>query len=427
MKSTVKKGTLFEKKIFTLLREQIEQGRFMFYSSNAKIFRRKAYYSRDRDSDIVFDISIELYLPGEDQFSLLILVECKDLGKAVPVDDIEEFYSKTQQVFGGTVKGIVVSSNSFQSGAIRFAKAKHFGLMRYSSHTDFKWLLTRSPSSLNSMNFSQTDWNDAGRGLTEEFFQSRYYDFHCYSGGAYSNSTVLFFHHLIFNDSPDDLVDRIHSIIIPLDKYECRVPFKSRDQIESLSKNLLNRIDYSEGIVRLESIYEQDVESGTLSVEFLDDSRSNRLGEISFKPTSIKIYHDSDSRRRQKYTLAHELGHYFLAHDEFMSGEYCDENDVSFSSSQRAGIKEIARMEWQANHFASCLLLPSQPLLEHFWNLLKEHDLKDHGFGFLYVDNQPVNILSFKSITGKLINEFDVSRSAIKFRLEGLGLLNDDR
>ncbi|NQT63951.1 MAG: ImmA/IrrE family metallo-endopeptidase [Candidatus Marinimicrobia bacterium] len=425
MTSTVEKGSIFEEKIYSLFSDQIKRGRFMFFPENAKIYKQKGYYSKDRESDIVFDVSIEVFLPNEDEFTLLLLIECKDYDSSIPVSDVEEFFTKTQQVSAGNVKGIFVSTNSFQSGSIKFAKSKGFGLLRYTSESEYKWILNRSPSSLVSWSYAQNNWSDAWRGLSEEHFQSRYYDFHGYSNGRCSNSTILFFQNLIMTNSSSEFRERIQPIVVPIESHTCTVPFLQMNEIEQKCNNLHQRIGYDGGVVDLQAVYEPEIESKSLKIIFPEKSYTSHLGKIKFLPTSITIYNDPKSRKRRKFTLAHELGHYFLEHSNYMAGEYCDEND--FTSTPSGGIKEISRMEWQANHFASCLLLPQKQTLKCFWELALKHNLKDRGFGLLYVDNQPGNVSRFMSITGKLVDKFDVSRAAIQFRLEQLGLLNDDR
>ena len=79
---------------------------------------------------------------------MLCLIECKDYSRPVPVDDVEEFFAKVQQVAPAKAKAIVVSSNSFQSGALEFACSKGIGLLRMFPESEFKWVLHRSLSSV---------------------------------------------------------------------------------------------------------------------------------------------------------------------------------------------------------------------------------------------------------------------------------------
>jgi len=71
-----------------------------------------------------------VYLPGSREYSALVLIECKNYGHPVPVDDVEEFFAKVQQVAAANAKATIASTASFQSGAREFAKSKGMGLIR---------------------------------------------------------------------------------------------------------------------------------------------------------------------------------------------------------------------------------------------------------------------------------------------------------
>lgn len=82
-------------------------------------------------------------------------------------------------------------------------------------------------------------------------------------------------------------------------------------------------------------------------------------------------------------------------------------------------------MEWQANYFASCLLLPKEQFEKEFYMQIIRHGLSDHGHGLLYLDDQKCNIENFLKVTASLKYIFQVSRRVIKIRLLKLGLLNE--
>jgi hypothetical protein len=92
--STIAKGDALEDQAFDLLQVELSQGRLGIDSASGKIFKKKGYYSRDREKDIVVDISIEVWPPGAQNYSLLWVCECKNYGHSIPVDDVEEFKAK---------------------------------------------------------------------------------------------------------------------------------------------------------------------------------------------------------------------------------------------------------------------------------------------------------------------------------------------
>jgi Zn-dependent peptidase ImmA (M78 family) len=91
-------------------------------------------------------------------------------------------------------------------------------------------------------------------------------------------------------------------------------------------------------------------------------------------------------RNRQKFTLAHELGHYILHKDKNV-----DIVDTTFFRNN-----ETDSIEYMANEFAAKLLMP-------------EDKVRD------FVDNQGI-----KNI-GELAEKFEISASAMKYRIISLG------
>lgn len=98
--------------------------------------------------------------------------------------------------------------------------------------------------------------------------------------------------------------------------------------------------------------------------------------------------------RRQRFTFAHELGHYFL-HRTDTAGDTILRDEIFFR------IENSSSIEYAANEFASRLLIPEDRL---------EQKLKD-------------GICDIKS----LADFFDVSVPAMKYRVISLGYtINDD-
>jgi len=126
----VVKGNKFELLVYSKIEELLANDDFLVNSKNSKIFLKKSYFSKDRNKDIIVDISIEIGFKDAEKYSFLIVFECKDYSKPVPVDDIEEFHSKLQQIAGANVKGIFVSTADFQSSFLSFARSKGIGVIR---------------------------------------------------------------------------------------------------------------------------------------------------------------------------------------------------------------------------------------------------------------------------------------------------------
>ena len=191
-------------------------------------------------------------------------------------------------------------------------------------------------------------------------------------------------------------------------------------------------VAYVDGEVRLDAVCDYEQRRSGLRVVNVDaqvrSSGIQALGCITFDPLEISLFAQAEPNQgRERFTLAHELGHYFLGHGAYMTGEFCEESDLLTQTSQGVLASDVRRMEWQANHFASCFLMPRQNVYIDARGLLQGLQLKDKGFGTLYVDSQACNLQNYAFVTGVLMNKYAVSRTAITHRLEDLGLLVDGR
>ena len=129
-------GASFEEEVFISINNLVEKNKFMVSEPNVRVCKKPRYYSKDRDAEIEFDISVEKYLgnPDEDNKlrpSIIVIIECKDYSTNIPVDDVEEFHAKLQQIGADNTKGIMITKNgNFQKSALTYADTKGIALAR---------------------------------------------------------------------------------------------------------------------------------------------------------------------------------------------------------------------------------------------------------------------------------------------------------
>jgi hypothetical protein len=427
--NTTLKGDILEESIFRLFVKLIADGQFWGDSKACKVYRKKGYYSRDREKEIIFDVSIEYVLPGAKQYSMVTLVECKNYSNPVSVDDVEEFFAKGQQVAAANSKLVLATTAAFQDGAIKFAKSKGIGLLRYFDSSNFKWELHRSPS-IGSL--PQTESRDeVYKGLTLQDFQSVCFEFYLQSPNGATNSLWDFFDEL--HSTVLLASNELNTIRNRKGRPSLTVPFLERDEIEERSTAILRRNGYASGAVALDAICSQENRETGLVVNRVgpNDFGANPhsiLGKISFEPLVIEIYKQPLLNvGRERFTLAHELAHHFLDHSKYMVKESCDEDNFLPSDVMNILAPDIARLETQANVFAASLLMPKERIIADFKTLRQWLRIIDRGHGQLYVDNQPCNYQNYERVTGELMTHYRVSREAVAIRLEQLGLLRDVR
>lgn len=130
-------------------------------------------------------------------------------------------------------------------------------------------------------------------------------------------------------------------------------------------------------------------------------------GVLHVKPDSASIgYNPNESKVRQRFTVAHEIGHYVL-HKK--SGNVFIDNDAYFIQVNFRSANSIDyKQEREANAFAAALLMPQSLILREIKNY-KGFDLSDNS-----------------SIV-ELAKKFEVSIPAMSFRILNLaegGLLS---
>jgi Zn-dependent peptidase ImmA (M78 family) len=430
MNNTTKIGDYFEDKVYKLFKNELEQDRLFIKGENSKIYQKKGYYSRDRKKDIIFDITIEVFIPGETEYSLLIIIECKNYSHSVPVDDVEEFFSKLQQISGANVKGIVISPNSFQNGALEFSKSKGIGIARFIDNDNFKWILRRAVSGIVTQKEIQNSEYNILEALSNENFVSTHIDFFGYVNDNYTYSTKYLFEYLLEGELDKIGVDK-SKFLVQNKGNTPFVQFIPKRDIEEESKKILKSIEYVSGEVSIDKIIEYLDKRENIKLQFSDSLDYDNLGFevlgfISFETSTITISKiGNHNEHRMKFTIAHELGHILLDHSNYLNKEYYAENDIEDGGYDIINVKEIRKLEWQANYFASSLILPKDPFLNEFFKLLEMEDIRNKGYGALYVDSQQCNINHYYIVTNRLREKFSVSRKAISIRLKNLGFLND--
>jgi hypothetical protein len=127
--STMAKGDAFEERVHSWVTGALANDRIGLSPKLSRVFRKKAYHSRDRGADIIVDVSIEVWLPDAKTWSLIWVYECKDYSGSLPVNDVEEFKAKLNQIAGVNCKGALVTTGALQRAAFNYAKANGIAVL----------------------------------------------------------------------------------------------------------------------------------------------------------------------------------------------------------------------------------------------------------------------------------------------------------
>jgi Zn-dependent peptidase ImmA (M78 family) len=134
------------------------------------------------------------------------------------------------------------------------------------------------------------------------------------------------------------------------------------------------------------------------------DLGSDVSGVLVIDNENSKIgYNSTESHVRQRFTLAHELGHYIL-HKNKNQDVFVDNVTYMFRKSNTRSVDY--KIEMEANQFAAAILMPGI-LIERELNLLNTGDMSDHD------------------LIVELATKFKVSQIAMTYRLNNLGYFYD--
>ena len=209
-------------------------------------------------------------------------------------------------------------------------------------------------------------------------------------------------------------------------KPSTNVSYISNEEIENSVQRILEEIGYQSGPADLAEICSMlSLDLSYTQLTTLDMDGLPVLGSANFDHRSIQI-HSHDNPHRERFTIGHEIGHFYLRHDRYLHSETIAEQDLLITSMTKNTFN-YERLEIQANIFASDLLLPTQTFDMKIREYGNRQEFRDNGHGYIYVDDQYCNYVPYNQFLSDLSSYFEVSLLAIEMKLRRRGLLNDHR
>lgn len=173
---------------------------------------------------------------------------------------------------------------------------------------------------------------------------------------------------------------------------------KFHDDIEQKANSILSRFGIKSPAVSVGDIARR---SGLELIPY--EFGENISGALFMENQKATIgFNPNDPVVRQRFTIAHELGHFFM-HKKDDSTIYFDKPQILFrDESNSTGLKK----EREANAFAACILMPEHMVLRSFEIIrAKNSQLID------------------EEIIKTLAREYKVSQMAMSYRLSNLGYM----
>jgi len=411
--STTKKGDKLEDDLYDFLLDQQHRGDLIFglYAPQlCKIFKKKKYFCDEREGYVTFDVVIEVRRQPNVTPSLHVVFECKNHNRNVEEDYINSFSDKLSRIFPHANKGVIVVTSGLQSGAEKIARRRKMGIVKF------------NPSGVEIVAERRSTSPFDIRPLETQFFQNPNHGqalkFCAYHDGKYFSSVFHFM---------QDLDPEFTSSTSLKENEKIKpIPFISFDEIDIVAQETISCSDYNSGAIDLCKI------CSTLKIDLIfsqntifDENGNLILGSANFDRRSISV-NLHENKHRERFTIAHELGHFQLGHRVFLGSEDVVERDLLINIESKE-IKNVSRLEFQANTFASLLLMPRIKFMNKAAEYRKILDIRDRGHGYIFVDDQPCNYIPYNHLLSQLSSHFEVSRQAIEVRLCKEGMLTDQR
>lgn len=316
----------------------------------------------------------------------MFLIECKSSNsKKVPVDDVEEFWGKVDQVAGKNVKGVMISDNSFQSGGLTFAKNTGMMLIEVDNEDNHSIILHRT---------EKEETESKEKTIDDVFF-------------SFVNKTL------------------------GLKKVQGLKKLSAND-IENLATPILDKYNKLHSAIEIDSFIEFLKTEYELSFDFTKTLETVNGKQIAgyFDIENKAILIDASIGRSEKFpfVLGHELGHFFL-HSELKINQerYNDFEDshYDFFSDKHILVNDRNWIEWQANKFAIALFLPKVLFIPHLIAFRTSIGISRPYH--IHLDSQSINQQDYYKTVEYLSNYFGISKTTVKFRIEEFELITYEK
>ncbi len=387
--NTTQKGDKLENLLYHYLNSIVDN-----YGKFVRLNKKKRYKYTDGYSTIV-DVSIDVYHSQDDYNSdsptMSYIFECKNTNRKLDIQDFNEVLGRCARLAMAGVKPIIVNTTGFSIPTITAAKIHKIGLMTFP-------ITENKPNIIVPRLSTQHSIYELERIIRPDLWENSY---------VYKDGIVCdFVSYLIKNNVPIKENFRMNNIYIPDEEIEDTVKFIYSHYKKNSSEDIIDVIFQKNHQLKLKPI---------------DYGITNQLGGFDMNNLVIGVsVHLQKEDPRYRFTIAHELGHYFLHYkilNKLLTLFQDDEISMANINTDTGYAIEI-----QANKFASMLLLPTdevRTLVLHFFDL---YEVKD----YLYVDKQCRNYLIYYKLIEHLKYKYKVSRQTATYKLLKMGLIQLD-
>jgi len=397
---TKKVGDEFERRGLEIITRVIGEEQLGHTAKFLKVIPQAAYYSPKRKKNVVFDMVIEVWPPGATRYTIIYIIECKNYQKRVPVKEIKSFLFDVHEIGFANAKGIFISNSPLQEAAYNIAESTGMMVIEGESADNYKIVLYKSNRNRDTAKIPFIEGTldstliDTGVTLLEKQIDEQLWN--------------------ALQESVDP-----SNISYGLDQLSKKdIEALANAELDKMNPHILSQAYH----ISPKSFGEFLTEAYGIELTTL---KSSDLGNCNFEANKIGISESIKGTARELFLMAHEFGHYILhqrlrigqqLYDQFSDSEY------NFNTSKHDLNNPRQWIEWQANYFASCIVLPRVPLYVRLSTLLEN---LGRPRGKIYVDDEFQNNKDFNEIIAKLAHRFSVSKTTVIFKLNELSWIDN--
>lgn len=379
--NTVKIGDEFENKSYDIIEKLLNEYKLSLIPGHCTIYRKKKYQAEGRSNGIIFDLSIEVKPPNANNVTMLYLIECKNYSSSIPVDEVSLFAQYISQIKNFAVKGVFITNNRLQQGALE--QIKHNGIMLIEvDEENYNITHYKNEESNAIIDFDSIILNTLCKILLPQKIQGL---------KRLSKKQI--------NNIAFEVINEFNPKVI---QYVQPTPLF--DLLDFLKKKYDLKFHYA------------DNDANLLNNKF--------LGYFNSETNTIIINPSIRGTKKEPFVIGHEIGH-FILHRELKVNKtvYNNFKDTEFNLFKQSYSLDNPKnwIEWQANAFSSALLLPDISIEAMLIAIQQEIGISKAGR--IYLDEQECNRKDFQEIIERLSIHFQVSKINVEYRLESLNLI----
>lgn len=210
------------------------------------------------------------------------------------------------------------------------------------------------------------------------------------------------------------------------------IEIKAEELISYFDSSLLTRAISTPLIEIVRNLHENFGLISDYSLDLgLTQNGNKILGKTQLKPLGLFVDRSLVDNPRFEFVLGHELGHAVLHGEIDVKNSGYDEQELADTKQDFVTGKKLlltARdwIEWQANRFASAVLMPRATVHSAVQEKQRKMGIT-RNLGKIILTEEPYSRRDFMAVVERIREIYSVNATNVQYRLTDLGILDDHR